>query len=154
MGDVRYLHAGGGESEQEKRPRVTGVQRVILESMLEKPQFPRTLLRRKSFEALEEKSLCVENPDGSYTITEAGRSAANAKIGRPAGYTKTEGPWSQLIDHYGGLTPFSELVGCHPNTVSRWVTGANSPTGPAEKMVSSLAKEAKIESPFRSARSR
>lgn len=133
----------------EERVRVTSVQRVLLETLERGAQFPRSLLRARTFAALADKGLAKENPDGSFEITQNGAEVVHGrKTGRP---TKLTGSWLVLVSHYGGPERFSSMVGCAYNTVNRWALHGVKPSGAARKMVDQLAKEAGLPNPFEEA---
>lgn len=135
--------------EPEERVRVTSVQRVLLETLEKGPQFPRSLLRARTFASLVEKGLAKENPDGSFEITQDGIEVVHGrKMGRP---TKLTGPWLVLVSHYGGLERFSLLVHSAYNTVNRWSLHGVKPSGAAAAKVAELAEKAGLPNPLEEA---
>lgn len=130
----------------QKSIRVNTVQRILLETLLLGPQTPKTMMRRKTFEALVEKGLAVELKDGSHEITQLGMEIANGrKMGRK---TKLTGAWLMLANHYGGPEELAKKLGCPSQTIGRWARKGVKPSGIARKMVAQLAKESGLPDPF------
>lgn len=159
MGSVRYLHPGASEPAESKvRDRVTGVQAVLLELMLDEgPLTPRSKLRKRTCLALVEKGMVHNKPDGTYIITPLGEDMLNQKMGRPAKDENAllEGDWLRLIQHYGGVKAFATAAERSQSTIWRWAEGrCEEPTSSALLIVQLLAEKANLPDPFRHIRKR